>query len=378
MKNRIVSLIAGVLAAAPVAASAQGNLSVLGFGYPTSGFSTRTLGVGGATAELDPLSATNPATLLAFGGSALYFQADPEYRTLRTGSGTERTSVARYPLVNAVFPVNARWALGLTSSNFLDRSFETTARGTARVADSLLNVSNLFKSDGAIADLRMGLAWAPRSWAKLGLGIHAIVGDNRIRSTQAFDDSLRFATLTDTATLGYTGNAYSAGFEVLTPGDFSIAGSYRYGGPLSLKRGDTTISKANVPDRVAFSVAYLGIRGSALAIRTSKDSWSAMKGLGSATLRITDSWDTGIGADMLGPKLGERTVNFRAGYRWRTLPFGLSSTSVSERTASFGLGTYAARGRAAFDFAVLRSSRAATASLSESAWTLSFGITVRP
>jgi hypothetical protein len=267
--------------------------------------------------------------------------------------------------------------MGLSASNFLDRSFETNTRGTAQVADTTLGVTNSFKSDGAIADVRLGLAWSPERWIKIGAGAHAITGDNRIRSSQVFDDSLRFAQLTDTATVGYTGSAYSIGAE-LNPGDFSIAGTYRRGNSLSLKRGDTTISKANVPDHMSFSLAYLGIRGSALAVRTSKDTWSRMAGLGSASLHISDGWDTGVGADLQGPRIGERLVNVRAGYRWRTLPLGLSSTNVSEKTGSLGLGTFAARGRAAFDFAVLHSTRTAGPTLSESAWTLSFGLTVRP
>jgi hypothetical protein len=364
-------LVSGVL-------PAQSTISVQGFGYPTSGLSTRSLAAGGATGEIDPLSVSNPAILASFTGAMLYFQADPEYRTLRVGTASERATIARYPIVAASYPLSATWTAGLSASNLLDRSFETTTRGTTKVADSILNVTNSFKSDGAIADVRLGFAWSAQRWLKLGFGAHAITGDNRVRSTQVFDDSTRFSRLSDTATVGYTGSAYSAGFEVQTPGDLSIAGSYRRGGPMSVKRGDTTISNAHVPDHMAMSVAYLGIRGSALAVRTSKDTWSRMAGLGSPTLKISDGWDTGIGADVLGPRFGERTVNLRAGYRWRTLPFGLSSTNVDEKTASVGLGTFAARGRAAFDFALLRSTRSAGASLSENAWTLSFGLTVRP
>ena len=57
-----------VLAAlhAPAALSAQGTLSTQGFGYPTGQNSTRSLGAAGALAENDPLSVTNPATLITF------------------------------------------------------------------------------------------------------------------------------------------------------------------------------------------------------------------------------------------------------------------------------------------------------------------------
>lgn len=362
----------------PSAAHAQGNLSTLGFGYPAGLLSSRALGTGGAIGEIDPLSASNPASILSFGGSALYFQLEPEYRTLHVGSATEKTTTARYPLVAAAIPITTDIMLGVSVSNLLDRSFQTSTRGLQTIGDSTVGTTNAFKSDGAIGDLRLALAWAPAPWLKLGAAAHAITGDNRVRNTQVFDDSARFSRLVDTATVGYTGSAYTAGFEVIAARDWSLAGSYRRGGPLSLKRGDTTIARAHVPNRVAVSAAYLGIRGSSIAVRTAKDSWASLATLGSSSLRITEAWDTSVGADMLGPRLGERSLQLRAGARWRTLPFGTSTSSVSERSYSLGAGTLFARGRAALDVTGIRATREAGANLSETAFTLSVGITVRP
>ena len=378
MHSSLFRLLAAATLLLPWGVRAQGALSTLGFGYPTGLLSTRALGTGGAIGEIDPLSVSNPAAISSFGGSVLYFQAEPEYRTLHVGSASEKTSIARYPIIAAAFPLTQDVLLGLSVSNLLDRSFETTSRGSQTVADSTVATTNSFKSDGAIADLRLAIAWTPRPWLKLGAAAHAITGDNRVRNTQVFDDSARFSRLVDTATVGYTGSAYSAGFEVITGGDWSLAGSYRRGGPLSLKRGDTTLAIANVPDRIAVSAAFLGIRGSSIAIRTAKDSWSRMAGLGSTRLRITDGWDTSVGADMLGPRLGERSLQFRGGARWRTLPFGTLASSVSERSYSFGVGTQLSHGRAALDVAGIRATREAGPNLSESAFTLSVGVTVRP
>jgi hypothetical protein len=363
----------------PVVAQAQGTLSTQGFGYPNGQLSTRALGTGGAVAEMDPLSGTNPAVLASLGGTILYFQIEPEYRRLHVGNKTESATIARYPMIAAAFPVNQSIIIGLTVSNLLDRTFETTTRNSELAGDTLLTSTNTFSSDGAIGDLRLAVAWTPVRWLKLGVGAHAIAGDNRIRNTQVFDDSVRFASLIDTATVGYTGNAYSTGFEAMLGGEVSIAGSYRRGGSLSLKRGDTTITKASVPDRMAISAAYIGIRGTAISVRTAKDTWSRMQGLGTSSLRATDSWDTSVGADVLGPRFANSAVQLRAGARWRTLPFALSNATVSEKTLSFGAGTFLGRGgRAAIDVATFRSSRTATAALSETAWTLSVGLTVRP
>ena len=378
MRASSFRLLAAVSLLLPAGVRAQGALSTLGFGYPAGLLSTRALGTGGAIGEIDPLSVSNPAAISAFGGSVLYFQADPEYRTLHVGAASEKATIARYPLVAAAIPLSQDVMLGLSVSNLLDRSFETTSRGAQTVGDSVIATTNSFKSDGAIADLRLALAWTPRPWLRLGAAAHAITGDNRVRNTQVFDDSVRFARLVDTATVGYTGHAYSAGFEFIAGRDWSVAGSYRRGGSLSLKRGDTTLSNAHVPDRVGGSIAYVGIRGSSIAIRTAKDSWSRLAGLGSPGLRITDRWDTSIGADMLGPRFGERAIQLRGGARWRTLPFGTSTTSVSEKSYAVGAGTLLSRGRAALDVTGIRSTRDAGPNLSETALTLSVGVTVRP
>jgi hypothetical protein len=132
---------------------------------------------------------------------------------------------------------------------------------------------------------------------------------------------------------------------------------------------------------MSFSVAFVGVRGTTIAARTSKDTWSRMRGLGSATLPISEDWDTSVGADVLGPRWGQRSIQLRAGARWRTLPFGLATSAVKEKSASFGLGTQFARGRIALDLSGIRAMRDPVSSsidLHEKAWTISAGLTVRP
>jgi hypothetical protein len=362
-------------------AGAQGTLSTQGFGYPTSGMSTRTLGAGGAIADFDPYSSTNPAAISSIGSSALYVQAEPEYRSLSVGSNSERAMIARHPLTMIAVPLRSSLVVGVSLSNLLDRSFETTERRNQVIGDSTLATTNFFKSDGAIADVRLALAWAPVSWLRLGVGAHAITGDNRLRSTQTFDDSARFAPIVDTSTVTYVGTAISGGAEVFLGSVLGLAGSYRKGGAMSVKHADTTLANANVPDRMSFSAAFIGIKGTTIGVRTSKDTWSRMRGLGSAALPISENWDTSVGADVLGPRFGERFLQVRAGARWRTLPFGLATSDVKEKSYSFGLGTVLARGRVGLDLAGIRASRDPVSSavdLHETAWTMSIGVTVRP
>ena len=379
MPRASLRLAAVLLAAFPITALAQGTLSTQGFGYPTGTLSTRSLGTGGALGEIDPLSVSNPSSILNLGGTALYFQAEPEFRTLSARGQSETSTIARYPLILGTMRIASAVAAGLSATNLLDRSFSTTTHGTANVGGEDIGSTNTFSSDGAIADIRLAVAWEPTGWLHLGFGAHAITGDNRLNSTQVFDDSTRYARLVDTSTVSYVGNAFSGGAEVYLGRAAVIAASYRRGGTMSLKHGDSTKAQARVPDRLAFSAAYLGIRGTSIAVRTAHDKWSNMAGLGSAGLAVHDSWDTSVGADVLGPRLAGRSLQLRAGGRWRTLPFGVGTTPVRERSLSLGMGTLIAGGRAALDVAGVRAVRdASDIDLQESAWTLSVGITVRP
>ena len=365
----------------PALARAQGTLSTQGFGYPTGGMSARSLGTGGAITEFDPLSSTNPAAIPSIGGGALYVQLEPEYRRLSVGAGSERARIARHPLAFVAVPLRTNLMAGISASNLLDRSFESTERRIQTIGDSTLGTTNFFKSDGAIGDVRLALAWTPAAWLRLGVAGHAITGDNRLRSTQVFDDSARFASIIDTSTVTYVGTALSAGATIFVRNAIGLAASYRRGGAMSVKRADTTLGKANVPDRMSFSLAFVGVRGTTIAARTSKDTWTRMRGLGSPTLPISEEWDTSVGADILGPRFAQRAIQVRAGARWRTLPFGLATTAVRERSASFGLGTLFARGRIALDVSGIRALRDPVNSaidLRETAWTISAGLTVRP
>ena len=124
-------LAALTLSAVPaLGARAQANLSTQGFGFPTGQFSARTWGTGGALAELDPLSPVNPASISLIGSRILFFQIEPEYRSVTTSSGTDRTTTARYPVVFGALPMGHGWVMSLGSSTLLDRTstsiFNTT------------------------------------------------------------------------------------------------------------------------------------------------------------------------------------------------------------------------------------------------------------
>lgn len=368
-----------LLVAGPGYAAAQGNLSTQGFGYPPGQLSTRALGAGGATAEADPLSPINPASIINWGGSAVFFQADPEFRTVTTGDVVQRTTTARYPLTMGSLSLGPRVALALSASTLLDRTWATSEVGSIDVSGTPLQATTRYSSEGAINDIRLAGAYAVRPWLRVGLGAHAFTGRNMLQVFSQFLDSTAFTPIVSGTVISYGGNALSAGAEARIGRAWSVAGSARAGGTISAQRNDSTLSRADVPSRFGVGVAYLGIRGASLGIRASHEGWSSLAGLGGAGFAARDAWDLGAGADVPGPRFGNNAVQLRAGIRRRTLPFEAAGEQVSESSLTFGTGTAFANGRVFGDLAVARSARnVPSGEATERAWTFSLGLAVKP
>src|SRR5688572_27347162 len=94
----------------PDVGRAQGTLSGQGFGYPPGQLSTRALAVGGANAELDPVSPRNPAAVSSWGSPGLHLQYDPEFRQVSVTGDGDRTMTARFPIISGATRLGARFA----------------------------------------------------------------------------------------------------------------------------------------------------------------------------------------------------------------------------------------------------------------------------
>lgn len=374
--NLRAALLGFALVGAPAFARAQGTLSTQGLGYPPGQLSTQAASMGGSIGEMDSFSPLNPAALGLLTTPIIFFQAEPEYRTLRIGGKLIRTSVTRFPVFLGALPLGERWAIGLSASTLLDRTWATTRRDTQFVGPDTLAGAITDKSDGSIADVRLAVSYAPSSWLRIGLGGHAYSGRDVVSSARSFDDTSRFAGSGQGTTLSFGGHALSAGFQTLWPRLGAFAVSYRRGGKLRVYEGETVLGTGNVPDHLGFGAAYLGLRGATFAVRAARDGWSAMQGMTSAA-NIHETWDVGAGADVTGPRFGPAPMAFRAGWRARTLPFSLTSTAVKERTISGGVGIPFASGRVDLNLGVFRAART-SGSTTENAWTISTGFGIRP
>jgi hypothetical protein len=373
---RLVSL--GALVVAGARADGQGVLSSQGFGYPSGGVSSRAAGAGAGFAEFDPTSTRNPASIAAWGRGGIFFQYEPEFRSLQGPGGNDKTLTARFPVAMIAISVGSSGMVALSHSTLLDRTWETEVRGGQRLGDDSVEFLENIRSSGAINDVRLGFSWTLGTKLSVGAGAHALTGQNQLSLTRVFDDSLAFGTLERALTLGYSGTALSAGATWRPINALAFSASARRGGELTLRIEDSTSAKATVPGRYGFGIRLDAIPGASLSASAEHVTWSDMAAIGSSDLTTIDTWEYGAGAELLGPRMRGSVSLFRLGYRMRDLPFAANGAEVSEKAYSVGAGLPLAGARAVFDLALQRVSRSAVSAVDENAWIVSFGLTVRP
>lgn len=379
---RVRMLVVAMLVVAPLA-GAQGTLSTQGFGYPPGQFSSRALATGGGLAQFDAQSSVNPATITTSGDPMLYLQYEPEFRLLTVGGNTQKTTTSRFPLAAASVPLGSEGMMGLSVSTLLDRSWETVTKRDLTIAGETATATEDVKSLGAINDVRLAFGWAPNSFVQIGVGGHVFTGQNRVFFTQTFPDTLRLLGIQQTSNLDYTGFAVSGGLVLHPARVFSLALSGRRGANLKARTGETLVATGRVPDRYGAAVSFEGIPGAIVSAQVERNMWSSLNGMGSADARAVDAWDYGGGIEATGPRIIERTILLRLGARYRTLPFVAADAEVRELSFAGGLGAQFSRNRAALDVTLQHSVRSVDASSTagsarERAWTLSFGLRVRP
>lgn len=369
--------LAVVSSAVADAAGAQGSVSVQGLGFPPGQLGTRAASMAGGIGEHDPESSVNPAALGLAPNTMIFFQYAPEFRSVRVGGESDRTSTLRFPLVGGYARLGERARIGLSVSTLLDRTFSVSVSDTATLAGGGSVVStDRFRNEGGMSDVRFAGSWRFGRRLHVGGGVHAITGQNRVEVSRAVGDSLELSL--EQRTLSFSGGALSAGVALQLSSVVNVAGSLQRGLDVRARSGDTLVARARVPDRFGAGVQFTGITGTTLGARMEYMKWSNMRGLVSADTPVDDTWEIGAGADVAGPKLGTRAVLLRAGVRWRELPFGVTAADKStEFEVGGGFGFQLPFERAMAELGIRRATRSGGGA-DETGWTIGFGVSVRP
>jgi hypothetical protein len=367
-----------VLLVVPSIARSQGTISTQGFGYPPGGLSTRSGAAGGGFAEFDFATPRNPSSTLGWGRGGLYFQYEPEFRSVTAGPATDNTMNARFPIWMAGLQLGSRAMGTITASTYLDRTWATNVRGGQILGTDSVGYEERVESNGAINDIRLGVSYSVRPTFSVGFGLHGFTGENRLSLVRQYDDSLVYGTLTRALTISYLGSGFSAGATWRLHPQIAVAASARAGGELEVGLGDTVIAKGRMPMRFGAGIRFDGLPGASLGISIEHQEWSRLDGLLQSDLTASDTWELGTGLELTGPKMRNVPILFYLGYRQRDLPFHVGSEAPKERFYSGGTGLPLAGPRVVLDMAVQRATRGSVDGVTENAWIFSMGFTVRP
>ncbi len=374
-------LIAVVAATALTASTlhGQGSLSSQGLGYPPGELSTRALGTAGALGEIDARSPINPAALAIRTAAQVYAQYDPEFRTITTNGQSSSTTLARMPNIGGVLPLNGHLVLGISASTFLDRTWETSRVRSQVFGSDTVAFNETLKSEGAITDVRLALAYAVNARLRFGIGVHTFPGSMRLTSNEIFPDTTKFRNITQLNQVSFSGKAVSVGMEAALLPTLSIALSGRKGGTAKMFANDSLLTTGTIPTRYSGSLAFTGIPGTMVAARASHETWSQLDDLSYAHTRAVDANDLSLGVESSGPRLGGGfPLLMRLGVRRRTLPFAVGTSAIQETSFGGGIGIPIAFDHVTLDMALLHETRTGVTGVSERGYNLSFGLQVHP
>lgn len=365
-----------VLIALPATLAAQGSVSNQGFGYPLGGLSGAAAAMAGANGEIDPNSAINPAAITRSNRFSVMLRFEPEFRETSIGAGSANATVMRFPAFQATGAFG-RFVGAIGVSTMLDRSWRNQYTDSLIVGGDPIGSVLQVGSEGAMSDARAAVGFVINPRMQVGVSMHALTGENRTVFLRQFDPASGVAAISQSNSFGFTGTAYSLGLVAEPLTDLVLSASARFGQGMKLELGSTELGRATVPSRLGFGATYFGISGLALFGRVDQTKWSDLEGLGSSEMSIFDATEFSFGGEALGPKILGANSALRAGFRSRTLPFGVSGSEVDESGYAFGIGLPVSRGRGQIDIGAQRMTRTVTG-VEEKAWHLSLGFGIRP
>jgi len=190
----IAELLAGGAAVAPLLApaalQAQSLLATSGLGVPTPPLDARARALGGVPTGLFgfDLSLGNPADaadVLYRGGMA---SLQPFSRSDELGGQKATTSGARFPLLRVLYPSN-RYVFSLGYGGFLDQSWGVSATSTGQFGGDTATLNDVVRSDGGIAQLRLGASYLLSPRVAVGGAVGLYTGGVTRQVTRTFPDS---------------------------------------------------------------------------------------------------------------------------------------------------------------------------------------------
>jgi hypothetical protein len=376
------------LALAAPAARAQSVLSARALGYPLEGLDARSRGLGGLTTGLgDPhLSLVNPAAMVGLPAAGLSVTFQGDEIASQTPGRDQDFSTARFPAIQAAFPVGDRFVASVGYAGVLDQNWSVSRVDSLDLAGQRREVVDIFRSEGGAARLRLGAGYRVLPRVDVGAALDVFTGavrDSALRTIEGLNPSLQGADYT------WQGVGVSAGAR-WRGNALSVSAAVSGGGELTAEAADSGFSGKAYTLPLTLDAGASGRITqrtlAALSVRWAQ--WSAADDeLGGGTAADPAGYGAGArdalqvsgGLEYEGLRFMRRPVPLRLGGRYAELPFRWSQDVEfpAERAVTGGLGMLFSGGAAALELGAERGWRGGSAAgLDESFWRVSLSLSL--
>jgi hypothetical protein len=382
MSRRALVLATLAALALPSAAPADSVFGIRGLGLLGRPVSARASVSGGAFALFDGTSALNPASLGQVTVTSGWGTFAATSRKFLDGPIGAKLGSTRFPLFGLAMPVSRRAIVGVSISDFLDRTWADSTTQGLTLRDSAVTVADVASSTGGVTDIRLAGAYRLTDEVTVGVGVHALAGSTRLSILRTFPTT-SFNNYSEIATTTFSGLGISAGVQARLGLRLAGAASVRLNGRLKSSVQNGASTTVALPFEISAGVVFVPVNGLGVAASVDYQTWSrAAADLAAAGQPGTRSvWSVSVGAEVTSVRWRGESLPIRAGYRWRQLPFGVGTASatvpLSEHALCAGVGLLLAGGRATFDIGGETGTRSAGAA-SERFTSALVGLTVRP
>jgi len=334
-------------------AAAQSLLSLGGLGSPLDPLDARARAMGSVGVGLfgPSLLPGDPGAARALLVPTLTFTMQPTWGTATDGTRSADLQGTRFPLLGIAYPVSPlRGMVTLTFGAFMDQRWALRRTATVSLVDRSVEVQDFFRSDGGISTVQVG--WAQQLGDRLVVAAAAgrytgSVTRTFVRSLDSLAVGADVTPFTDGGRWTYSGLTATVG-AVFDPVELlRVSGSLTWSGTLEATPSEETRAPgASYRLPLTLRAGASGALTSRLALSTSLaySAWPTSPGAGlTSEVVVGGVWDVGVGIEWKGPRVKERDLPLRLGYRRRVLPFRLGPGGPSESILAGGVGLHLAQ-----------------------------------
>jgi hypothetical protein len=362
-------------------APAQSLLSANGLGTPLEPVDARARALGGLPTGLPDaqMSLVNPALAVGLPAAGLTVTFQSDQVSSVAGNQSQDYSTARFPVIQAAFPIGTRLVTTVGYAAVLDQNWAVEHRDSITVTGERLGVLDRFRSSGGVARLRGGVGYRLLPRLDVGAAVDVYTGAVRDTVYRIFSKQGITPSITGT-TYEWQGLGFSAGAR-WRGNALSLSAAVTGGGSLTAEAQDSGVVSRDysLPVQVDLGGSARIAQRTTIALAARWQGWSAADEDLAASGGARDATLLAGGLEYEALRFVGRPVPVRVGGRYSQLPFRFDGDSefVDERAATAGIGIVLGGGAAALDLSGERGWRGGDAAgLDESFWRLSLSLTL--